>query len=178
MNKRDSLISSINNNNNNNDNSNNNYNTMATATSAKTPIFQDTSPITTTTGTRATCNPVIKIRRRSPLSLSPTTSSSPAVIVRLPHSHQTPHHPHPATATSAYNGTKASAAPSATPTCPVCNDTVSGYHYGIHSCESCKGFFKRTVQNNKKFVCQMLVFLHTTCSITDYLCMNLYCLYL
>ncbi|EFP10012.1 hypothetical protein CRE_20812 [Caenorhabditis remanei] len=31
--------------------------------------------------------------------------------------------------------------------CPVCGDRVSGYHYGILTCESCKGFFKRTVQD-------------------------------
>lgn len=37
--------------------------------------------------------------------------------------------------------------------CPVCGDNVSGYHYGIFTCESCKGFFKRTVQNNKTFTC-------------------------
>ncbi|XP_048861258.1 nuclear receptor subfamily 5 group A member 2-like isoform X3 [Brienomyrus brachyistius] len=34
--------------------------------------------------------------------------------------------------------------------CPVCGDKVSGYHYGLLTCESCKGFFKRTVQNNKR----------------------------
>ncbi|XP_060917301.1 steroidogenic factor 1b [Labrus mixtus] len=37
--------------------------------------------------------------------------------------------------------------------CPVCGDQVSGYHYGLLTCESCKGFFKRTVQNNKTYVC-------------------------
>ncbi|KAK3610884.1 hypothetical protein CHS0354_009751 [Potamilus streckersoni] len=37
--------------------------------------------------------------------------------------------------------------------CPICGDVVSGYHYGIFTCESCKGFFKRTVQNKKTFVC-------------------------
>ncbi|XP_074473560.1 nuclear receptor subfamily 5 group A member 2-like [Sebastes fasciatus] len=37
--------------------------------------------------------------------------------------------------------------------CPVCGDKVSGYHYGLLTCESCKGFFKRTVQNNKKYTC-------------------------
>ncbi|KAH9514592.1 Nuclear hormone receptor FTZ-F1 beta [Bulinus truncatus] len=37
--------------------------------------------------------------------------------------------------------------------CPVCGDKVSGYHYGIFTCESCKGFFKRTVQNKKNFIC-------------------------
>lgn len=37
--------------------------------------------------------------------------------------------------------------------CPVCTDKISGFHYGIFSCESCKGFFKRTVQNKKNYVC-------------------------
>lgn len=37
--------------------------------------------------------------------------------------------------------------------CPICGDRISGYHYGIYSCESCKGFFKRTVQNKKTFIC-------------------------
>lgn len=37
--------------------------------------------------------------------------------------------------------------------CPVCGDRISGFHYGIFSCESCKGFFKRTVQNKKHYVC-------------------------
>lgn len=62
--------------------------------------------------------------------------------------------------------------------CPVCGDKVSGYHYGLLTCESCKvkdwkspsentrvvscrvtvgvtlqGFFKRSVQNNKNYTC-------------------------
>uniref|UniRef100_UPI00398EF0BA nuclear receptor subfamily 5 group A member 2-like n=1 Tax=Pristiophorus japonicus TaxID=55135 RepID=UPI00398EF0BA len=37
--------------------------------------------------------------------------------------------------------------------CPICGDKVSGYHYGLLTCESCKGFFKRTVQNNKRYTC-------------------------
>ncbi|XP_013771776.1 nuclear hormone receptor FTZ-F1-like [Limulus polyphemus] len=37
--------------------------------------------------------------------------------------------------------------------CPVCGDNVSGYHYGLLTCESCKGFFKRTVQNKKVYTC-------------------------
>ncbi|XP_067943901.1 uncharacterized protein [Watersipora subatra] len=37
--------------------------------------------------------------------------------------------------------------------CPICGDKVTGYHYGVQTCESCKGFFKRTVQNKKTFKC-------------------------
>ncbi|CBY12184.1 unnamed protein product [Oikopleura dioica] len=37
--------------------------------------------------------------------------------------------------------------------CPICGDKITGYHYGILTCESCKGFFKRTVQNKKKYQC-------------------------
>ncbi|KAI1289481.1 Nuclear hormone receptor FTZ-F1 beta [Halotydeus destructor] len=37
--------------------------------------------------------------------------------------------------------------------CPICGDRISGFHYGIFSCESCKGFFKRTVQNKKNYMC-------------------------
>lgn len=33
--------------------------------------------------------------------------------------------------------------------CPICTDVISGYHYGTYSCESCKGFFKRTIQNKR-----------------------------
>ncbi|KAL5113012.1 hypothetical protein TcWFU_009885 [Taenia crassiceps] len=39
--------------------------------------------------------------------------------------------------------------------CPICGDKISGYHYGIFCCESCKGFFKRTVQNSKRYACHM-----------------------
>ena len=37
--------------------------------------------------------------------------------------------------------------------CPICGDKITGYHYGILTCESCKGFFKRTVQNKKTYQC-------------------------
>ncbi|KAL3119929.1 hypothetical protein niasHT_007057 [Heterodera trifolii] len=37
--------------------------------------------------------------------------------------------------------------------CPICSDKISGYHYGLLTCESCKGFFKRTVQNKKHYTC-------------------------
>ncbi|KAG7282944.1 hypothetical protein CRUP_028461 [Coryphaenoides rupestris] len=37
--------------------------------------------------------------------------------------------------------------------CFVCQDTSSGYHYGVSACEGCKGFFRRSVQKNMAYKC-------------------------
>ncbi|UJR35881.1 hypothetical protein I4U23_028624 [Adineta vaga] len=37
--------------------------------------------------------------------------------------------------------------------CVVCGDKSSGYHYGVSSCEGCKGFFRRSVQKNMTYQC-------------------------
>jgi len=49
--------------------------------------------------------------------------------------------------------------------CPICGDEISGFHYGTFSCESCKGFFKRTVQNKKIFTCHSS---ESECNITSF----------
>ncbi|XP_028310719.1 nuclear receptor subfamily 5, group A, member 5 isoform X2 [Gouania willdenowi] len=48
---------------------------------------------------------------------------------------------------------KVDSRPESGESCPICGDKVSGYHYGLLTCESCKGFFKRSVQNNKHYTC-------------------------
>ena len=40
--------------------------------------------------------------------------------------------------------------------CVICSDKATGHHYGVTSCEGCKGFFKRTVQNKKTYTCRNL----------------------
>lgn len=38
--------------------------------------------------------------------------------------------------------------------CSICGDRASGKHYGVYSCEGCKGFFKRTVRKELTYVCR------------------------
>lgn len=40
------------------------------------------------------------------------------------------------------------------PLCVVCSDKATGYHYGVFTCEGCKGFFKRTVQKQLEYTCK------------------------
>jgi len=38
--------------------------------------------------------------------------------------------------------------------CLVCGDRASGKHYGVQSCDGCRGFFKRSVRREMNYVCK------------------------
>nr|XP_018912910.1 PREDICTED: LOW QUALITY PROTEIN: nuclear receptor subfamily 4 group A member 1 [Bemisia tabaci] len=93
-------------------------------------------------------------RRASlPLQRSESTSSSESPKLRLS---RTPCPPHSACSSP---GSEPSAPaqrptpPSPSQLCAVCGDSAACQHYGVRTCEGCKGFFKRTVQKGSKYVC-------------------------
>ncbi|XP_071447204.1 nuclear receptor subfamily 4 group A member 2-like [Hetaerina americana] len=100
----------------------------------------------------------------SPASSSASSASSPAApspIDTAPAKKGSRTSP-PPTAPSAAASTPSpasSSSPSSTPStpssqlCAVCGDTAACQHYGVRTCEGCKGFFKRTVQKGSKYAC-------------------------
>nr|ASL70580.1 nuclear receptor [Brachionus plicatilis] len=50
-------------------------------------------------------------------------------------------------------GKRAKSSPHPFGKCRVCSDRATGIHYGIASCEGCKGFFKRSTLRKEKYRC-------------------------
>lgn len=59
----------------------------------------------------------------------------------------------PATSESAVGGAQEGDDEEQPMICMICEDKATGLHYGIITCEGCKGFFKRTVQNRRVYTC-------------------------
>ncbi|CAH1118452.1 unnamed protein product [Phaedon cochleariae] len=130
------------------------------------PISQETYSLpgyrssSATTELRVATAPIAKQRRASlPLQRSDSTSSSESPKLRIG--------PIPSVCSSASSSpggpadpltlppssSKTSTPSSPSQLCAVCGDTAACQHYGVRTCEGCKGFFKRTVQKGSKYVC-------------------------
>ncbi|CAL1547150.1 unnamed protein product [Lymnaea stagnalis] len=48
------------------------------------------------------------------------------------------------------------------PPCRVCKEAASGFHYGVNTCEACKGFFRRALKHGSTFTCKF----NQSCNVT------------
>ncbi|XP_014290139.1 probable nuclear hormone receptor HR38 isoform X2 [Halyomorpha halys] len=99
------------------------------------------------TSTELSVNTTLGPRQRRaslPLQRSESTSSSDSPKLRPG-----------ASVSSSASSSPTERPPAGSPSqlCAVCGDTAACQHYGVRTCEGCKGFFKRTVQKGSKYVC-------------------------
>lgn len=94
-------------------------------------------------------NPSARIRKQSHTESDPVTPPATLVIPAL--SPLTPRTP--STPSTPQQGIPS---PGEEEICVICSDKATGHHYGVTSCEGCKGFFKRSVQNKKVYSCRNL----------------------
>jgi len=90
------------------------------------------------------------------------TKTSPATNPSTPTTPQTPQTPNgsslivktePSAFSSSNDSSGSSNGSKSFVPCKVCGDKASGYHYGVTSCEGCKGFFRRSIQKQIEYRC-------------------------
>ncbi|KAJ1520277.1 hypothetical protein ONE63_004478 [Megalurothrips usitatus] len=131
------------------------------ATTALTPRQRRASlPLQRSDSTGSCESPKLRLGPAAAPSATSSASSSPGC-----EGHTLPHHqvavpqvrpsaPAGSGVTPGTASTGASGTPHSPSTlCAVCGDTAACQHYGVRTCEGCKGFFKRTVQKGSKYVC-------------------------
>nr|CAB3264438.1 NR41/42/43 nuclear receptor [Phallusia mammillata] len=83
----------------------------------------------------------------------PSTHSNPFHPFRSHYSGQQRHHPYQTDRLVGGSSMTHTPRPSSEGLCAVCGDNAACQHYGVRTCEGCKGFFKRTVQKKSTYVC-------------------------
>ncbi|XP_022242869.1 probable nuclear hormone receptor HR38 [Limulus polyphemus] len=103
---------------------------------------------------RSLSSPLPSITRRGRKRPSLTISCPPPLDISYGGQLQTSTTPSTPTVTSSsIRSFSKDSFPSSSQMCAVCGDNAACQHYGVRTCEGCKGFFKRTVQKGAKYVC-------------------------
>ncbi|RWS04166.1 nuclear receptor subfamily 4 group A member 2-like protein [Dinothrombium tinctorium] len=117
--------------------------TSSILTSKPSHIQQEISPPLTP----MTPPKVSRVPRKPSLSISSPSVSEVAIRLSAPTTPTTP------TTSSSSRSSPTESSPPPSQLCAVCGDNAACQHYGVRTCEGCKGFFKRTVQKCAKYVC-------------------------
>ncbi|XP_046378815.2 mucin-5AC-like [Haliotis rufescens] len=91
---------------------------------------------------------------QSPTSSSSSTSSvSPSTTSAASSTTSSPSRSSPTTSPTSRTVVVPTAVANSLPPCRVCGEKASGFHYGVNTCEACKGFFRRSLQRKDKYKC-------------------------
>ncbi|GAB6021471.1 Nuclear receptor sub 4, group A, member, variant 2 [Chamberlinius hualienensis] len=122
--------------------------------SSPSPMFGYVhSPPSTTASTCSVDSPMIRTRRPSLSLHGATLPSDSSVRMQSPTTPSTPSSSSCRSSPLSMPLAHGSQPHSPSQLCAVCGDNAACQHYGVRTCEGCKGFFKRTVQKGSKYVC-------------------------